>query len=459
MAGIAGISAPGRQATVEEMLEKMSHRGGWGREVAEVAGTTLGVVWPRGVYVAECAGSGVVRDTTGQGHRAEARAVNKGFVLTRNPIGVAPLYYGRTGEGLLCFASEVKALLGLTEGVEELPPGSSFDGTRLEAFFTLGVREASCASPEQQAAHLRRCLEEAVKRCIHREEMGSWLSGGLDSSAIASLARPQVRRLHTVVAGLGGAPDLGYARQVADFIQSEHHEVVVSLERMLGVLPKVIWHLESFDALLVRSSIMNYLAAECISQYVPETFSGEGGDELLAGYEYLKALDSSKLAEELIDITGRLHNTALQRVDRCAGAHGLVVHVPFAAPEVFELAARIPVEMKLRGGVEKWILRRALDGSLPPAVLNRPKAKFWEGAGVGDLLARHADGRISDGDYSRERALPNRWVLHSKEELMYYRIFREHFGDMKDLSWMGRTKGAPPRRAEARGGSREDGEF
>jgi asparagine synthase (glutamine-hydrolysing) len=144
----------------------------------------------------------------------------------------------------------------------------------------------------------------------------------------------------------------------------------------------------------------------------------------------------------LLDITGRLHNTALQRVDRCAAAHGLVPHVCFLDPEVVDFAMRIPVEMKIRQGVEKWILRRAADGLLPASVLARTKAKFWEGTGLSDLLACYANDRVSDGDFNRERILPNGWSLASKEELFYYRIFHEHFDGAGDLAWMGRTKGA-----------------
>ena len=92
--------------------------------------------------------------------------------------------------------------------------------------------------------------------------------------------------------------------------------------------------------------------------------------------------------------------------------------------------------------VEKWILRRALIDALPANVLWRRKAKFWQGAGVEDLLAQYAEEQITDGDFQRERTLLNGWTLNSKE-LMVYRIFKEHFGELRDLSWMGRTKGAP----------------
>jgi len=145
----------------------------------------------------------------------------------------------------------------------------------------------------------------------------------------------------------------------------------------------------------------------------------------------------------LIDITQRLHNTALQRVDRSASAHGIVAHVCFLDPEVVDYAFRIPVEYKLRDNVEKWILRVALDGKLPEKILNRRKAKFWEGAGVGELISDYADSTITDDDFMRERILKNGWIIKSKEELLYHRIFREQLGELEDLSWMGRTKGIP----------------
>lgn len=101
------------------------------------------------------------------------------------------------------------------------------------------------------------------------------------------------------------------------------------------------------------------------------------------------------------------------------------------------------MEYKLRGGVEKWILREALDGLLPERVLRRTKSKFWQGTGLGDLLAQYADEHVTDEEFRRERSLANGWTINSKEELLYYRVFREHFGELQNLSWMGRTKGAP----------------
>ncbi len=445
MPGIAGVASYGKRELVERMLKRMAHRGRAGQDVAEFQTVTLGSVWPECLRSAVCRDTLLVRDYAGEERFAEARATNDGIVLSRDPIGAAPLYYGRGPDGELCFASEVKGLLEATRDVNELPPGCTYDGVHINRYFELRPRPTLPGDARKIADGLRSRLAEAVRRCIRGDTVGAWLSGGLDSSAMAALARPHVRKLHTVAGGVAGAPDLAFARQVANFIGSEHVEVVVTLEDMLAVLPAVIYHLESFDALLVRSSVMNYLVARRMAERVGEAFSGEGGDELFAGYEYLKGLDRQDLAGELADITGRLHNTALQRVDRCAAAHGLVVYVPFVNPEVVDYALRIPVELKIRDGVEKWILRQALEGLLPPPVLNRPKAKFWQGAGVGELLARYADGTISDGDFARERKLDNGWELAGKEELAYYRLFREYYGRASDFSWMGRTKPTPGR--------------
>jgi len=414
----------------------------------ELPTCTFGAVWTTGRDYRLTPDAAEVRDERPNGHCARAWVSASGLQLSRDRLGVVPLYYGQAADGELCFASEVTSLLAATEDVSALPAGCSLSGTHLATDVSLSAEPRLTDSEPVIAAELRRRIGDAVERAVggrgaRGEERGAWLSGGLDSSAIVALARPQVPKLHTFAAGLAGAADLEYAREAAAFFGTVHHEVVLRPEEMLSILPEVIYHLESFDALLVRSSVANYLAGKVAAGFVGQVLSGEGGDELFAGYEYLKSLDRNLLADELLDITRRLHNTALQRVDRCSAAHGLVAHVPFLDPEVAFYALRISPEFKIRGGVEKWILRRALTGLLPERVLQRPKAKFWQGAGVGEMLAEHAERYVSDADFRRERTLSDGETLNSKEELVYYRVFREHFGRCANLVWMGRTKGAP----------------
>lgn len=445
MSGIAGIARASQAKLVNQMLNKMSHRGRDWRETCESQGATFGVTGPeiQRADRTQLKSSGLVRDRAGLGHFAQAQVVPGGFVLKRGALGVRPLYYGWTSDDIFCFASEMKGLLVVTRDIHELPTGRFFDGKEMNRYTEIAVQTPGEGTSKSFVAELRFRLDKAVQRRIEAGEVGAWLSGGLDSSAVAALARPHLDKFHTFAAGLPGAPDLEFARAVAEFIHSDHHECIVQPEQLFGTLPDAIYALESFDALLVRSTVMNYLVAKAASDFVPAVFSGEGGDELFAGYEYLKTLDPADLPAELVDITNRLHNTALQRVDRCSSAFGILAHVVFLDPEVVEHALKIPAGFKLRNGVEKWVLREAMKGALPAAVLQRPKAKFWEGAGVQDFLAQHAEQKIAGAEFERERQLPDGSRLNTKEELFYYRIFREHFGEFHDLSWMGRTKGAP----------------
>ena len=461
MAGIAGIALPGRQQEVVQMLEKISHRGNDRAKMLEKRDVTMQAAWPEvqarptplslQMNAVWDGVSAPVPEPGSLSMRTEPFALAAisadGLFLARDMLGVKPLYYGKL-DGSLAFASEVKSLLTVTEDVHEFPPGTWYTPeSGFKSFGKVKSGKLPYNDVDKIASELRLKLEQAIIRRAASDEMGTWLSGGVDSSAIAALARPHVRKLHSFVSGVEGAPDVDYGGQMAEFLGTEHHVLIVTLEDLLAALPEVIYHLESFDALLVRSSITNYLTSKMVSDYVGVVYSGEGGDELFAGYDYIKDLPTEKIPEECEDIVMRLHNTALQRVDRSAQAHGVVPFVPFTDREVVEYALSIPPEYKVYRGdgtaIEKWILRKAVEDTVPDAVLWRPKAKFWQGAGVQELLAEHAETIISDADFQHERLLPNGWRLNSKEELMYYRIFKEHFGELTQLDWMGRTKGAP----------------
>jgi asparagine synthetase B (glutamine-hydrolysing) len=138
---------------------------------------------------------------------------------------------------------------------------------RFMVFSKVEQRPALDPDAGEIASNLRLWLERAVCRRIDGDVMGSWLSGGLDCSVLAALARLHVQKLHTFAAGQPGAPDLEYARQVTDALDTEHHQVVVTLDELLGVLPDVIYYLESFDALLVQSTVTNYLVGKRAADY------------------------------------------------------------------------------------------------------------------------------------------------------------------------------------------------
>lgn len=461
MAGIAGIALPGRQHDVAQMLEKIAHRGNDSAKPLEKNKATIQASWsefqsnpiPLSLQMnAVWDGSSVpaANPDSLANHKepfAMAMISPDGLMLARDPLGVKPLYYGEI-DGAMSFASEVKALLTVTRDVHEFPPGNWYTPSNgFQNFYEIKTGHFRVRDVDKLASELREELEQAIVRRVPDDEVGTWLSGGVDSSAIAALAIPHVRKLHSFVSGVEGSPDLRFSSQVAEFLGTNHHVLVVNLNDLLEALPEVIYYLESFDALLVRSSITNYLASKMVSDYVGSVLSGEGGDELFAGYDYIKDLPAEKIPEECEDIIMRLHNTALQRVDRSAQAHGVEPLVPFTDLDVVEYALSVPPDYKVyreaNTPIEKWILRKAVEGALPDSILWRPKAKFWQGAGVHDMLAEVAENKITDQDFKKERVLPNGWKLNSKEELMYYRIFKEHFGELDQLDWMGRTKGAP----------------
>lgn len=442
MTAIAGIAAPNRNADLNSMLHQLSYRGS-AAFIVPVQNVTMGIVLPDNSPSA-VPETDLLTVSAGRGHFAKARYDSGGVKLSRDSLGVCGLYYGRDAKGVLYFASEVKALLPFTESVKELPPGTQFTAGKITSTPSTFSDLPLDLPPAEIAAELLRRLDSAVEvRAKTLPDYGALLSGGLDSTIVTALAGKYTSNLHTYAAGLQGAPDLIYAQKAAKHLGCTHHERTVTLDEMLSMLPDVIYHLESFDALLVRSSILLFAAAQMASGTVSALFSGEGADELFAGYDYLKRVPAQHLEFELINLTNRLHNTALQRVDRCIQAHGITGWVPLLDPQVVEYAKRIPVELKLHQGVEKWILRQASAGLLPPEIARRPKAKFWQGGGVGSLLSGYADNAITSADFAAERRLPNGWLLNTREELLYYRIFKEHFGEMNDLDWVGRTKGSP----------------
>jgi asparagine synthase (glutamine-hydrolysing) len=262
--------------------------------------------------------------------------------------------------------------------------------------------------------------------------VGAFLSGGLDSSLVAAIAaRAHARRgetLQTFAVGTEGSPDLLAARRVAEHIGSEHHELVYTAEDALRALPTVVRSIESFDPGLVRSAVPNFLLARMTVGHVKVVLTGEGADELFAGYDYLREFaEADALHAELERTVRALHNLNLQRCDRVTMAHGLEARVPFLDREMIAWAMRLPPEAKLAGpGVpEKRLLREAFTGWLPDDLLWREKAEFGDGSGARDVMSAAVAADISDAEFEAERGAVTP-PLRTKEELAYHRIFRAH---------------------------------
>lgn len=379
-----------------------------------------------------------------------ALAIKEGdrFLLARDPFGLKPLYYGEHPQGLL-FASELKALAPFCQKVYFFPPGSYYSPT--EGFvpyfeFQRDILRNSeqCKSPPEAAEKVRTLLNEAVgKRLkLFTSHPAVFLSGGLDSSCVAAVTSARSGKIKTFSVGYQNSLDLRRAREVANHLGAEHYEYQCDLKEMGEVLPRVIYYLESFDASLVRGSIANFLVARLARQHGARfVFMGEGSDELFGGYHYIKQKDPCQAGQEMQKIILAGHNIGFQRVDRMTAAHHLQCDMPFMDRELIRLAFSLPVDWKIRNGeTEKWILRLAYEGYLPDQIIWRRKDEFSVGAGSAEIIKEMAEKNIKDNEFERERRVAEDFVLDSKEELLYYRIFRQYFPQPSALATVGRWK-------------------
>jgi len=338
------------------------------------------------------------------------------LVAARDPIGIKPLYMGRRQQSL-AFASEIKALTGWSESIEEFPAGHVFDTARgLRPYYTVPPARPDAWDLEDALEALRDCLERAVHKRLRSDvPFGALLSGGLDSSIIAALAAREVDRLKTFAVGFENSPDLLAARKVARHIGSEHRELVITPQQAMKELPAILRHLESFDQDLVRSAVPCWFVSRLASDEVKVVLTGEGADELYAGYTYYRDIpEADALGDELRRSVTSMHDINLQRVDRMTMAHGLEARVPFLDTDMIALAMSLPAEWKLadRNGrrVEKWLLREAFEHLLPHDIVWRDKLQFDQGSGVAGFIVGAAsrlaeEGGIAvDGTRSREEA-------------------------------------------------------
>lgn len=367
-----------------------------------------------------------------------------GLLLARDPIGIKPLYVGRQGDALFA-ASELKAFPPM-DAIEMLPAGHAcVSGGPPWRFARPFPPLSPLRQPglEEMLREIRLRLEKAVlKRLMADVPVGVYLSGGLDSSLIAALMRPRTVTLHSFTAGMKGAPDLEAARRMAEFLGTEHHELLYTEADIHRALPAVIAALESFDAPLVRSAVPMYFVSKIAAEHVKVVLSGEGADELFAGYAYLERLGGgARLKKELADLVVRLQDVNLQRADRMSMAHGLEARVPFLDLDLVRYVSRLPAGwLEPRPDrCEKWLLREACRGLLPDSILYRKKMKFSEGAGSAETMASHVADRIGRAEFERDRTVEDGLVLRSPEELHYYRIWREAMPSHIPARLVGRT--------------------
>jgi asparagine synthase (glutamine-hydrolysing) len=377
---------------------------------------------------------------------------NDCYLIARDHIGVIPLYMGWDKSGNFYVASELKALEGVCNKIQEFLPGHylfSKDGLALKPWYKRDWKEYENVKDNTSTiAALRKGLEDAVHRQLMSDvPYGVLLSGGLDSSIISAITKKYSAnriesgdtqqawypQLHSFAVGLIGSPDLAAARKVAAHIGSVHHEINFTIQEGMDAIGDVIYHLETYDVTTIRASTPMYLLARVIkSMGIKMVLSGEGADELFGGYLYFhKAPSPQAFHEETVRKLSKLHLYDCLRANKSLAAWGIEGRVPFLDKEFMDIAMRLNPKDKMAGNgkMEKWILRKAFEDYLPESIAWRQKEQFSDGVGYGwiDQLKAVAAEQVSDEQM--ENAI-FRFPIHppmSKEEYRYRAIFSDLF--------------------------------
>eukprot|EP00913_Durusdinium_trenchii_P005948 g5560.t1 len=335
------------------------------------------------------------------------------WIAARDEIGINPLYLGRHADGTLWFASEMKALIDDCDSVELVGPGTMWTGgpgqpTRLTRWHAPAWASSVPDAPADYAALRHALIESVRKRTMADVPWGVLISGGVDSSLIASIATRLAREHgapppHSFSIGLAGGPDLAPARRVAEFLGTRHHEFTFTIDEALDAIPTTLEHLESDQQ--VRTGVPTMLLARRVRELgFKMVMSGEGADEIFGGYLYFhRAPSPEAFHEETVRKTLRLHQYDVMRANKAPMACGLEVRVPFLDRAFVDLAMGTdPRDRAPRAGggghaIEKALLREAFDDArdpwLPRDVLWRQKEQFSDGVGYGwvDAVRDRAD--------------------------------------------------------------------
>lgn len=368
----------------------------------------------------------------------------KCLLAGRDPMGIRPLFYGYTADGLLAFASELKDLIGVCAKIEPVKPGYCFDGHEFKPYAKL----YDTAGGEHTAlpdifTNIRTRLEEAViKRLDADVPVGYLLSGGLDSSLVCAIAqRSSAKPITTFAIGLDHNPiDLKYARRVAEFLGTDHHEVIFTEDDIKEILRTIIWHTETWDVTTIRASIPMFLLCRYVRQQtsIRVLLTGEVSDELF-GYKYTDyAPDAAEFQKESQKRIKELYMYDVLRADRCIAGNGLEARVPFSDKFFVDYVMNIDPQLKLNTyNMGKYLLRQAFAGKdyLPEEILWRDKAAFSDavGHGLAETLIAMAEAKYSDIEFADDAA---RYTVNpplSKEGLLYREMFEEMFPEQEHV--------------------------
>lgn len=367
----------------------------------------------------------------------------KKYIAARDPVGIRPLYYGYMKDGKIAFASEPKNLVGIAEKIMPFPPGHYYDGETFVCYRDVtAVGEYRTDDLDTVCRNIREKLVAGIEKRLDADApLGFLLSGGLDSSLVCAVAQKLLPRpIRTFAVGMKkDAIDLKYAKEVADYIGSDHTEIIMTREEVLEALEFVVKSLATYDITTIRASMGMYLICKKIHETtdVRVLLTGEISDELF-GYKYTDFAPSAQaFQEESQKRVRELHMYDVLRADRCISVNSMEARVPFGDLDFVEYVMSVNPELKLnKYGKGKYLLRRAFEGDyLPHDILYREKAAFSDAVGhsmVDDLKA-FAEQKYGGG---WER-IADQYAYHArpftKESLLYRELFEKYYPGQADM--------------------------
>lgn len=374
----------------------------------------------------------------------------KEYIAARDPIGIRPLYYGYDSAGTILFASEAKNLVGLAEKIMPFPPGHYYKDGEFVCY--CDITHVDHVIKDDLETVCRNINEKLIcgveKRLVADAKVGFLLSGGLDSSLVCAIAAKKSDvPIRTFAIGMSeDAIDLKYAKQVADYIGSDHREIIITKEDVLKSLETVVSILGTFDITTIRASMGMYLICKAIHETtdIRVLLTGEISDELF-GYKYTDfAPDAQAFQEESKKRVRELHMYDVLRADRCISVNSLEARVPFGDLDFVKYVMAVDPEMKLnKYGKGKYLLRHAFEGGdyLPEDILIREKAAFSDAVGhsMVDYLKEYAEEKYTDEEYETLREKYTHAKPFTKESLLYRELFEKHYpgqGGMIVDFWM-----------------------
>ena len=359
------------------------------------------------------------------------------LVAARDPIGIRPLYYGYTDAKEIVFASEAKNLVGLVSEIKPFPPGYYYADGKFTCYRDMAKVDSVVNDDlETVCRNIRNKLVAGIEKRLDADApLGFLLSGGLDSSLVCAVSAKILKMpIRTFAIGMStDAIDLKYAKEVADYLGSNHKEIIITKEDVINALEEVIYILGTYDITTIRASMGMYLICKAIHEQtdVRVLMTGEISDELF-GYKYTDfAPDANAFQAEAAKRIHEIHMYDVLRADRCISVNSMEARVPFGDLDFVKYVMSIDPELKMnKYNKGKYLLRHAFEGDyLPYDILMREKAAFSDAVGhsMVDHLKEYAESTYTDEQFESERKKYNHAIPFTKESLLYRQIFEKYY--------------------------------